>query len=167
MSHKPYHLLVVCTGNQCRSPMAEGFLNQKLREQDITDILVSSAGTLTGEGIPPASDTVLVMEEEQVDISMLRSEPLTSEIVEAADLILVMETAHKAYLRRMWPAAESKVFLLKEYGEGGRLEDVDDPIGKERNDHRHSRDEIEAEIDRILPGLIKDAGTGERCGNKE
>ena len=132
-------------------------MNEKLRDKNIDHIWISSAGTLTGEGIPPSSDAVLVMEEEQVDISMLRSDPLDSERIEAADLILVMETAHKAYIRRMWPDAEKKVFLLKEYGKGGRLEDVDDPIGKERNVYRHSRDEIAAEIDRFLDDLIRDA----------
>jgi protein-tyrosine-phosphatase len=154
MSPKLFHLLMVCTGNQCRSPMAEGLLVQKLQAQNISHIIVSSAGTLTGEGIPPASDSVLVMEEEQVDISALRSEPLSADLVETADLILVMETAHKAYIHRMWPAAEKKVFLLKEFGDGGRLEDVEDPIGRERNVYRQCRDEISAELDRLLPDLI-------------
>ena len=77
-------------------------------------------------------------------------------LVKEADLILVMESAHKAYFRRMWPQAKKKVFLLKEYGDNGRLEDVDDPIGLGRNVYRKCRDEIAAEIDRLLPALLNE-----------
>lgn len=130
-------VLIVCTGNICRSPMAEGFMRQLLRERKIDGISVTSAGLSAISGSPVVDRAALAALEEGVDIGSHRSRALTEEMVAAADFILVMDHSHRRALAEWYPYARSKVFLLGSFRDGN-LDDVDihDPYGPNMDEFR-------------------------------
>jgi protein-tyrosine-phosphatase len=149
-----FKILFVCTGNSCRSPMAEGILKHLLREQGIKDILVESAGTHSPQGMPPTQNTILVTTERGIDIMSHRARMLTSEMIEDADLILVMEKSHTIFIRNHFPRGKHKTHLLKTFSSEDYEEDVYDPIGGDLNIYRSCVEELDKEIRRVFPEII-------------
>lgn len=115
-------IIFVCTGNTCRSPMAEGLLRRKNPTHD-----VSSAGLSVLHAAPASEKAVHVMEEYGVDISSHRSRQLTDVQVQEADLILTMTHSHLAILNTIFPSAKEKTHTLCAYA--GLEGDIDDPFG--------------------------------------
>ena len=107
------HILVVCVGNICRSPMAEALLRDALRGQE--EITVESAGLGALVGHPADDFAVELMGERGVDITPHRARQLHPDMVSAADLILVMETGHKKVIDEIDQAARGKVHRLGEW----------------------------------------------------
>jgi len=107
------HILVVCVGNICRSPMAEVLLKSALREQD--DITVESAGLGALVGHPASAYAVELMEELGEDISGHRARQIHPDMVSAADLVLVMESRHKRAIDDADPTARGKVHRLGDW----------------------------------------------------
>jgi glycine hydroxymethyltransferase len=122
-------VLFVCTGNICRSPIAEGLFRRLLGNRK--DIEVASAGVHAVRGQPPSLYAVQVCEEEGVDISGLRSQPLTSALIDRATHIFAMTGAHLETIQMLFPQGAEKSFLLREFEEPGTTvwRDVPDPIG--------------------------------------
>lgn len=149
-------VLFVCTGNLCRSPMAEGLLRKEFTGDSF--LTVASAGTMAPKDRPPTDYAVMTMLERGVDIRPHRSRPLTEEMVKQADLILVMEHAHWRFIINQIPEAEDRTYLLSEYGLNNG-EEIDDPVGQNRDRYRQIADIIEREIRRIVPLLRRAAGT--------
>ena len=115
------HILVVCVGNICRSPMAEALLRRELRGQDGITVESAGLGALVGH---PASDySVELMDEMGVDISQHRARQIHPDMVSAADLVLVMEAGHKRAIDDADPTARGKVHRLGEWQD----KDIDDP----------------------------------------
>jgi protein-tyrosine-phosphatase len=126
-------ILFVCTGNSCRSVMAEGFLKKMLADSNKKDIEVFSAGTFAVDGFMPTENTVSVMNKEDIDVSIYQSSRLTPPMIQQADLILVMEPVHKEEVLNYVPTAEEKTHLLKAFtGKEDKLSgtSVPDPIGR-------------------------------------
>ena len=144
------NILFVCTGNTCRSPMAEGFLKKMLPEGK-NNIKISSAGTFTLKGLRPTELAIKVTRERGVDISYYHSTPLSRDLVEKADLILVMSNFHKKIVSEI-SSAEGKIFLLKEFA-SGRKEEISDPIGESLETYRECAREIEGEIKALVKKL--------------
>jgi glycine hydroxymethyltransferase len=122
-------VLFVCTGNICRSPIAEGLFRRLLGNRKEID--VASAGVHAVRGQPPSLYAVQVCEEEGVDISGLRSQPLTAALVDRVTHIFAMTGAHLETIQMLFPQGAEKSFLLREFEEPGTTvwRDVPDPIG--------------------------------------
>lgn len=104
------NVLFVCTGNTCRSPMAEGLFKHIVKEQGLTDITCESAGLSTRNGMLPSFYAVAACKEIGVDISEHRSRVITLELIENADIIFAMSKSHKEYLLSV-NAADKKIYL--------------------------------------------------------
>ncbi len=151
-------VLFVCTGNSCRSVMAEGLLKKYLKELGKTDIEVRSSGVRALTGLAPADATIEVLSKEGADVSGYRSQDLTNDLIKTSDLILVMEELHKKEVLRRMPEASSKTYLLKEFGRSNKDKypegiDVPDPIGMPISEYRGYMNIIKEEIERVA-GLL-------------
>ncbi len=138
MTARPYHLLFICTGNICRSPMAGGMAIHYARERG-WPVGVKSASMLGLENQPADPKAVRAMREIDIDITRHRSQPITDELVTWSDYILVMELRHQMHLHSVHPHSEGKVLML---GNFGGLHEVRDPIGGWMFRFRRSREEL-------------------------
>ena len=146
MTDDRVHILTfVCTGNICRSPMAEYLLRSVLPAHSPWH--VQSAGVFAGAGMAASRAAVDALYEKGIDLSPHRSQPLAREVIDASEVIVVMTAAHRDQIMMLYPEAAEKSFLLKSFGGGG---DVRDPIGLSNGIYRRVRDEIAA----CLPGLV-------------
>jgi glycine hydroxymethyltransferase len=132
-AHIVKSVLFVCTGNICRSPIAEGLFLRLIGNRK--DIKVASAGVHAVRGQPPSLYAVEVCEEDGVDIRNLRSQPLTAALVDQATHIFAMTGAHVETIHMLFPHGTEKTFLLREFEEPGATvwRDVPDPIGLGRD----------------------------------
>lgn len=121
-------ILLVCTGNTCRSVMAQGILQELLREMAEDESLqVLSAGVAASLGGEASEEAILILEERGIDIGRHRSRPVTEDLLAAADLVLAMTGSQSEIMKRLFHRQAEKVYSLKEYvGEEG---DIEDPIG--------------------------------------
>ncbi len=150
-------ILIVCTGNICRSPMAMGLLRDKLREEGLEDqYAVSSAGVWGLDSQPPSAYAIQMMAERGIDISDHRSRDLSSADVEEADLILTMERGQAEAIRVEFPQHAHKVHLLSQMA--GRHYDVRDPYGDPLPEYRQCANEIERLIGEGYPRIMQLVG---------
>lgn len=131
-------VLVVCTGNTCRSPMAAGWLNRKLAGKGWA---AESAGVGAWGGSPATSEAIEAMREIGIDISAHRSRPLTRRLADEAAVILAMTESHRREIARRFPEAEAKTFPVHGFGPGA-ARDVADPVGYSVDVYRRTRDEL-------------------------
>ncbi|MGC3956718.1 MAG: ribose 5-phosphate isomerase B [Verrucomicrobiota bacterium] len=138
--------LFICTGNICRSPMAEALFRHAT--QGRTDYRAISAGLGAVDGQPPSTYSVQAMKEIGVDISKQRSRMLTAEMVKQADYILGMTHSHVDTVMLLYPHAAEKTFLLREFDDtlDPFEKDISDPIGGSYEVYLHCRDQIEQGI---------------------
>jgi RpiB/LacA/LacB family sugar-phosphate isomerase len=141
-------VLFICTGNVCRSPMAEGFFRRAAGKE----LRVMSAGIGAIDGQPPTSHSVAAMRELGIDISGQRSRALTAELIRQADYIFGMTHAHVDTIELLYPAAAEKTFLLREFDDTVEPfeKDIPDPIGSSYDIYVHCRDQIEHGIKSLL-----------------
>ncbi len=109
------HILFVCTGNTCRSPMAEGIFRKMLEARGM-DVEVRSAGVSAAPGFPISGNALIILQEKGID-GDFSSDELNESTVAWADLILAMTMNHKRALIQRFPGAVDKVFTLREYVE--------------------------------------------------
>lgn len=148
----PEHVLFVCSGNTCRSPMAEALLRHLLREKGMPEnVVVSSAGLAAVDGMPATEGARRALAAQGLNLDGHRSQPVTHQVVEPADLILAMETRHRSELKRRYPDKEGVIFTLKEYaGHTGADLDIQDPFGSDDEHYRQTALEIRQVLERIV-----------------
>ncbi|SRR5712691_11073029 len=154
-------ILLVCTGNICRSPLAAALLTRALTERGVEGIDVSSAGTGAWDGAPASEGAYLVGLERGLDLSGHRARLLTRELVEGADLILTMARHHRARVDEL--GGEGRVFVLGEYaGRDGEEAEVSDPFGGDLDVYRDTCAELEALVAAAVERIVAEAGRGDQ-----
>ena len=143
-------VLFVCTGNVCRSPMAEGLFKHAVRGRGAYRVLSAGVGAVDGQ--PPSEHAVTALRDLGIDISQHRSHHLTGDVVAQADYIFGMTHSHVDAIMLLYPQAAEKTFLLREFDEtlDAFENDISDPIGGSYEVYRNCRDQIEQGIASML-----------------
>lgn len=157
-------LLFVCTGNICRSPMAEYLLRFMLKERGYGGYLVESAGVDALEGLPPTDKVVELLLQEGIDCRGHRSQPMTEELAKSSHLIFVMTFWHRERVLEI--VEDEKVYRLKEYvidksegrgeEEGHDLLDIADPYGGSLKEYAICMKEIVGCLEELV-SMLKDS----------
>lgn len=135
-------VLVVCSGNTCRSPLAAVMLAAQLQHDGVPDVSVTSAGTSAWDGAPAAEGSYLVALERGLDLSHHRARVLTTELVRGADLILTMTNAQMH--RAIDLGGGGRAHLLTSYADpSGAAADVADPFGADVATYRAVADQLD------------------------
>ena len=136
------NILFVCTGNTCRSPMAEELLRCMAKELQIDDLEVSSAGTDADAGLPASFGASMVIAERGGDLFNHAAVQLTADMAGDADLILTMTQAHRERVLQLCPEAADKTYALIGYATGTD-HDIEDPFGGDSDVYLKTLDQIE------------------------
>lgn len=145
-------ILFVCTGNTCRSPLAEAIARREAIERGMSDVEVYSAGTSAWEGAPASDAALLVALERNLDLGAHRARQLTPELVQSADLVLAMGPHHLERAQAL--GGEGKSHLLTAFAAGtssGRS--INDPFGGDLDQYRRTVKELQEEIRKVFDRL--------------
>lgn len=153
-------IVMVCTGNICRSPMAEGLLAHALAAEDspLKDLEIVSAGVAARPGDPASANSVTAMKKVGLDISNHRSQPLTPDLIDRAAAMFVMTETHRAVIQAGFDPTPRNVYLLREFMPREADKEIADPYGGPLPLYEACRDEIVESIPSVVDFLRKEIG---------
>lgn len=149
--------MFICTGNICRSAMAEAMLKKMLKDQNRTDIEVCSSGIYADTGESSTQDATEVMEEYQIDLKEHRATNIKESQIEKMDLILCATMSHKIAVLQAYPELKEKVYTMKEYAGLAKEKenyDIADPWGYNIHVYRKCANEIEECLKQIIKKIL-------------
>lgn len=151
----PDTVLVVCTANICRSPMAAGLLQHALAGQPepLRSLNVVSAGVSARRGEPVSENSVVALRKVGIDISQHQSRPLTQDLLDHARLVLCMTESHRAMIQLQANPAPKHVYLFREFMPQGEDKEIPDPFGGPLRVYELCRDEMVEAIPSLLEFL--------------
>jgi protein-tyrosine-phosphatase len=145
------NLLFVCSGNTCRSALAEALARKIAARRGIADLNVSSAGTNAWDNSPATDEALLVGMERGLDLTGHRARKLTPAIVAEADLIFVMTPGHLEPVKQM--GGRGKAHVIDEYASGATDQGISDPFGGDLERYRQTADSLEEELEKLFDRL--------------
>jgi len=149
-------ILFVCTGNTCRSPLAAGFLKKLLERNPLGEIKIGSAGLAALPGSPPSFHSLRVALENSVSLEDHQARLVTSELIDNADLIVVMEPGHQQQLLDLYPQSSGKVLLLRQFARyGPRNRGIHDPYGGNLEAYRFCFEDIKECVESLHEWLLE------------
>ena len=160
-------ILFVCTGNTCRSAMAEGIFKKMLKErtEDDSKFNIISAGIFALQGMSPTPEAIKVMAEQDIDISRHIATQIQEDLVKKADLILVMSNTHKDHIKTKFTFAKDKIYLIKEFAQIGEFKSIQktnenykivDPLGRPTEFYRIVAKELKKNLKNILDKILEE-----------
>ncbi|HWI52157.1 MAG TPA: low molecular weight protein arginine phosphatase [Symbiobacteriaceae bacterium] len=153
-------VLLVCSGNTCRSPMAAMLMKDLWQQANPGwDLEVLSAGTGAIPGDLASQHAVTAMSARGLDLSAHRSRKVEDQTVAATDLILTMTGRHKEQILSQWPTLSGRVHTLSEYA--GSTEDIADPFGGTLRDYEATASALEAKLKAIVDRIRKEGASSQ------
>ena len=147
-------ILVVCSGNICRSPMVAAYLRQRLERSGLSHVVVASAGTLGIEGAPASAQALAAMADIEIDLSHHRSRALSAADLKTSEIVLVMDLGHLEFIAARYPERRDQRYLLRAFERGpepsSEAPDLDDPIGSDLDVFREQRETIRVCVDHFV-----------------
>jgi protein-tyrosine-phosphatase len=160
---KTFSILFVCTGNSCRSPLAEIIMKNALREAGVEKVNVSSAGTATYDGGKPSGGAVFAARHMGLTLAGFRSRGLTQRRVRRADLILTMGPAQRDEITERWPEVKDRTFVICDYSRSSRRR-IADPMGQPAEAYVSCARTLGDEIKKVLPRVKRAVKARRRKG---
>lgn len=152
------NIMFICTGNICRSAMADWMMKDKLKKNNISNVKVYSSGIYAQDGDIPTFEAIETMKEMGIDITKHKATNTMNSNIDEMDLIFGMTQAHKNELIYLYPHLEEKIFTLKEYvnykREGHNSVNIKDPWGFDISTYRACAAEIEECLDLLIKNLF-------------
>lgn len=148
-------IMFICTGNICRSAMAEAMLKKMLKDKKIENVEVYSCGTYAQTGDVPTLDAIEVMEEYGIDLKAHRATNIKESNIEEMDIILCATLSHKGAVISLYPELSKKVFTMKEYANFKDDYNISDPWGYGIAVYRKCAAEIEQCLEKIVKVIIQ------------